>query len=147
MSIENAKPGLLSRTSGRGRGAGAGLSLRTAGKLFLWLPAPVGPASALRYKQWRGVVVSWVEGSDVQLIFIINDYEKFFRDPVSNGVYKYADTETLMRNWVDRENLVFWWEKVWLSSGATTEAPAFGSQKEAFGSLLDIIQILKDNAP
>ena len=82
-----------------------------------------------------------------QLIFIINDYEKFFRNPIPNGVFKYVAEDTLIQNWIDRENLVFWWEKKWYSDGSTSEGPVFGSQKDSFGSLLNLIEVLRLNAP
>jgi hypothetical protein len=96
---------------------------------------------------WRAVVVEWDDNNPVQLCFIINNYEDFFKDPVANGVYKYVETETLMQNWIDRQDLIFTWQKRWLGDGSTTEAPVIGSHKDTYGALKDMIQILRDNAP
>lgn len=93
--------------------------------------------------QWRAVTVVFNAGNPVQLIFIIDDYEEFFRDPVANGTFKYVERDVLTRNWVDRQDLIFTWERTTYDDGSVVEAPVIGSHKEAFGALKDLIQVLR----
>lgn len=103
--------------------------------------------AVVRSYQWPAVTVEWVEASPVELIYIINNYERFFREPLANGVYKYVPTETLMEGSVDRQDLLFKWEKRWLADGSTEESPVVGSDQEAAGRLKTLIQTVRDNAP
>jgi len=96
---------------------------------------------------WRAVVVDWNATSPLELIFIINNYEDFYRNPLANGVYKYVDRELLLRNWIDRQDVIFSWEKRWYDDSTTTEAPVIGSHKEVYGALVDIVKMLRENAP
>lgn len=106
-------------------------------------------SGAIRYvvsrDTWRAVTVVFNDPAPVQLIFIIDDYEEFFRDPINNGTFKYVEQDTLTRAWVDRENLIFTWEQAVYDDGTVVEAPVIGSHKEAFGALKDLIAFLKDN--
>jgi predicted esterase YcpF (UPF0227 family) len=97
--------------------------------------------------RWRAVSVVWDHSAATQLIFIINDYEQFFRDPVNNGIYMEVATELLLENGVEAQDQIFFWEKQWFSDSTTAEAPVFYSSKDAQGELLDKIQIIRDYAP
>lgn len=91
--------------------------------------------------------MEWIDSNPLELIFIINNYEDFYRDPLANGVYKYVERDLLLRNWIDRQDLIFTWEKRWLDDGTTEEAPIIGSHKEVYGALSDLLGTLRDNAP
>ena len=97
--------------------------------------------------QWRAVVVEWSNSNPLELIFIINNYESFFQNPLANGVYKYVERDLLLKNWIDRQDLIFTWERVAMADGTVTEAPVVGSHKEVYGALKDILKTLRDNAP
>ena len=87
------------------------------------------------------------ESNPISLIFIITNYEDFYRDPVANGEYKYVERELLERNWVDRNDLIFTWEYKEFTGGLSEEAPIVGSEQEATGALLDLIDTLQANVP
>lgn len=97
-------------------------------------------------RTWKAITVRWDNNAAEQLIFIINDYEKLFRNPVANGVYTYIATDVLTQNWVDREDLIFTWEKRWFNDGSIVEAPQLGSHKELWGALLRVARVLRANA-
>ena len=95
------------------------------------------------HRTWRAVTVDYTAGNPIVAIYIINDYEDFYRDPLSNGEFKYVDKPTMEKGYVDREDLVFMWERIEYINGDIVERPVVGSHKEATGALYDIIQTLK----
>ena len=92
-------------------------------------------------------MVEWDYTNPMQLIFIINNYEDFYRAPLTNGVYKYVPRDILLNGAIKEQDLIFTWEKQWFADGSSREFPVVGSAKTAFGSLLSVIRILQQNAP
>lgn len=66
---------------------------------------------------------------------------------MANGDYMYVEADLLYRNWIDREDLIFTWEKKTLNTGVVEEAPVMGSHTDTYGALKDLIQTLRDDAP
>jgi len=95
--------------------------------------------------QYKAVTVSVSADSDAAIIFIISNYEDFFEDAVSNGVYLTVYRDQLYKNWIDRNDLIFTWEQTIVDNGGSIQGPVIGSHKEAFGKLKDQIQVLRDN--
>jgi len=58
----------------------------------------------------------------------------------------YTERELLEQNWIDREDLIFTWQKTTMDNGVIDEGPVMGSHREAFGALEDLIQVVRDNA-
>jgi hypothetical protein len=96
---------------------------------------------------WVSLVLTFDPSAATEPIFVINDYEKFFRDPFNNGTYKTVSRELLERNWIDRSDLMFWWRRQYLDDGSVSEAPIMGSHREIFGQLLTISTTLKAHTP
>jgi len=96
---------------------------------------------------WRAVTLDFDESSTSEIIYIINDYEKFYRDPLHNGVYKKVNRDLLERNWIDRDDLLFWWRRQYFYQNLLLEEPLYGSHSETYGQLAECIKTLKDNIP
>jgi hypothetical protein len=98
---------------------------------------------------WRAVTVEFPEDSTLVLIFIIEDFEAFFSDPLNNGVYKFVDRALMEKNWVDRNDLIFTWQRTDYEDDYGTasydEFPITGSHTEATGTLKDLITYLRNN--
>jgi len=113
----------------------------------LVLQSPVTLMNLTTELTWVALTLSFDPDTTTEIIYIINDYEKFYRDPLRNGIYKRVDRELLERNWIDRSNLMFWWKRQYFSDGSTYDCPVMGSQKEATGNLISLINTLIDNIP
>ena len=92
------------------------------------------------------MTVDWPDSSPIVAIFLIDDYEDFYRDPLTNGTFKYVEKPLLERGWVDRVDMIFTWEKLNFKNGVEIERAQVGSGSEASGALLDLINTLKEYA-
>jgi len=110
-------------------------------------PAPTTVKKITTELSWVALTLNFDTSSDTEIIFIINDYERFFRDPLNNGIYKTVSRELLEKNWIDRSDLMFWWKRQYFEDGSVDEAPIMGSHKEIFGQLKTLSDTLKDNIP
>jgi hypothetical protein len=63
-----------------------------------------------------------------------------------HGDFKTVDTDTLYRAWIDRNDLLFMWEKKMRNTGVVDEGPVMGSQQEAWGGLKDLIATVRSFA-
>lgn len=94
---------------------------------------------------WRAITLDMPTTGDNATIYIINNYENFFRQPLSNGVYKTVSKRLLEDNLIDREDLIFWWRKEWQKNGNIVEEPVMGSHREVFDHLRDATYVVKNN--
>lgn len=88
---------------------------------------------------WRAVLVQWTEGNSTQPIYIIDDYENFFKYPLKNGTTKYVSTTTLERAWICEQDLIFLWYLKVFDDGTFEQGPVHGSHTRAFGDLKSAI--------
>lgn len=94
-------------------------------------------------KLYRCLVVKYATDSEYQVIFVIKDYERLFRDPLSSGKFVCVSKSTLNNKFVDSQDTLFWWSVTTYNDGVVVENPVLGSQSPCSGKLLDITQVLR----
>jgi hypothetical protein len=97
--------------------------------------------------KWRALTLGFDDAEEYVQIFIINDFEGLYADPLNSGTYKYVNKMLLERNWIDREDLMFVWQRKTFNDGTTEETPLMGSQQETSGALKQIAHELTNAAP
>jgi hypothetical protein len=110
-------------------------------------PVPLDVRHVENELAWIALTLTFDPAASTEPIFIITDYERFFRDPFNNGSYKTVSRELLERNWIDRSDLMFWWRRQYFDDGSVIEAPVLGSHREIFGQLKTLSDTLKAHIP
>ena len=104
-------------------------------------------SSALRFvestEEYRALTTYFDTSSEIAIIFIITDFENLYREPLASGEFKCVSRVLLERNWIDADNLVFWWRVQTYNDDVREEAPVVGSNKICVGDLEDIVTQLQ----
>jgi hypothetical protein len=88
---------------------------------------------------YRALTLAFDYTQNISVIFLITDFENFYKNPLSYGKFKCVPKDLLEVNQIDQNNLIFFWDYKIFNDGVIIEAPVMGSGQECFGSLKNIV--------